>query len=218
MWPFDLVKRKRDFVQGLGKQYPKTPDIAELQTQEFKLMFMCDDMMVAHKNHKLIKDNSQRVSRGFTQQPFEYRIGRYENKGLPFQAKDGMKVKGEIHAVRTSIIPALDNHYDNGVQFARVRVNILVTDRDHKLIPIGSEEVVRNLPPGMIRTVPELGLRHYLSNTRVCVIPADMYVAIKVYWLKEPNSFPKLKPVFPKDQLVWLPSYYHYPIDKNKKE
>lgn len=213
MWPFGRDKKKL-FVQSLGKKYPKTPDITQLQQQEYKLLFVCDDMMQAHNNYKLI-ESGKRVGRGFTQRPFEYRIGRHTGKGLPFQDSDGLKVKGELHAVKTDTIPTLDNHYDNGVQFARVRVNILVTDRDHRLMDIGSEAFVQQLPPGMIRTVPELGLRHYLSNQMVCVIRADMYVAIKQYWLREPNDFPKLQPQFPKEPLVWLPRYYKYPIERN---
>lgn len=213
MW---FGRNKKAFIQSLGKQHPKTPDIAELQAQQYKLLFVCDDMMRAHKNYDMIKDSSAKVSRGFTQLPFEYRMGKHTGKGLPFQDKQGLKIKGELHAVETKAIPALDNHYDNGVQFARVRVNILVTDRDHRLMDIGSEDFVQQLPPGMIRTVPELGLRHYISNQMVCVIRADMYVAIKEYWLREPSSFPKLNPVYPKEPLVWLPRYYKYPIDRNR--
>lgn len=219
MWPFDRAKKKREFIQSLGKQHPHTPDLVELEQASHRLLFVCDDMMVPHVNHKLIKDNSVKVSRGFTQDRFDLRVGRNTGKAVPVMSKDGLRIKGEIHAIESHHFDVLDRHYMNGVQFARVKVKVIVTDRDHQLVDIGNEYFIRKLPPGMIRTVPELGLRHYISNPHVALVTVRMYVAIQAFWLSEADaekSFPIIKPTYPAEPLVWLPQYYKYPIDRNR--
>lgn len=219
MWPFDIRRKKLEFIQALGKRYPSTPDMAELEKSSHHLLFVCDDMMVPHQNHKLIKGHSNKVSRAFTQDRFDFRVGKNTGRALPLMAKDGLRVKGEVHAVETNTFDVLDRHYKNGVEFARVQLKVITTDREHKLVAIGSEAFIRQLPPGVIRTVPELGIRHYLSNHHVHLVTVQMYVAIKAYWLQDADaekSFPTVSPVFPREPLVWLPSYYKYPIERNR--
>jgi hypothetical protein len=219
MWPFDIKRKKREFIQSLGKRYPFTPDMVELEKSSHHLLFVCDDTMVPHKNHKLIKDRGNKVGRGFTQDRFDLRVGRHGGKALPLMAKDGLRIKGELHAVETNTFDALDRHYKNGVEFARVPLKVITTNRDHELVNIGGEEYLKRFPPGMIRTVPELGIRHYLSNQHVHLVTVHMYVAIKAVWLTDTDaekSFPVVKPTFPPEPLVWLPKYYKYPIDRNR--
>jgi len=215
MWPFD--RGKKAFIRGLGKGTSFTKDMPVLEQQHHHLVFLYDDMMRPHKNYELIKDNSVKVGRGFTQQPFDLRITKHNAKAVAFIGNEGLKLKGELHAVQTRHMPILDNHYKNGVEFARVPVNILVTDRNHQLMSIGNEEFLRNFPKGMIRTVPELGLRHYVSIQVVCVISAKMYVGLKSHWNDEDHNLLRRPiPEFPKDNIVWLPKYYRYPIERNK--
>lgn len=215
MWPFNNAKKARQFIKDISRPLPFTPDKAELSQSQYRLMFVCDDMMRAHKGYERIKMNSAQVSRGFTKDSFDFRIGRHTGIGLPFMGK-GLKIKGELHAVETDCIHELDKHYKNGVEFARCRVGILVVDRDHQLMHIGQEEFLKNLPNGMIWTVPELGIRHYLSDQFVCIIKADMYIAIKKHWAKEDLNYPHVPVVHPKEPTVWLPQYFKYPINRNR--
>lgn len=217
MWPFRSTSN--DLIQQISAPLKHTPDKALLVDGQFKLVFVCDDMMRAHKNYSLIKEHSAKVSRGFTRHPFDYRIGKHTGRGLPFMDKAGLKIKGELHAVESQHIIELDKRYKNGVEFARCRVDILAVDRAHQLMHIGDEAFVKNLPPGMIRTVPELQLRHYISDQFVCIIKAYMYIAIKKHWAESPKeeaSYPTVPVVFPKDPTVWLPKYFKYPINRNR--
>lgn len=212
MWPFN---RTNKLVQGLG-QHPFTRDMAKLEEAPYHLVFLCDDMKFAHQHSPKIRPFSRRVCRGFTQQSFDFRVGKYTGKALPFMG-GGLKVKGEIHAVESRHVPVLDNHYRNGVEFARVRVNILAVTREHHIMPIGSEGFLKNLPEGAIRTVPGLGIRHYTSNRQSGVVEASMYVAMQAFWNPEDfRAFPNPMPEFPKDNIAWLPKYYNYPIERNR--
>lgn len=215
MWPFD---RNKKFIQSLGKGHSYTPDMTVLEQGPYQLVFLCDDMKRAHNKHGLIEEQSRRVSRGFTYDKFDFRVGNATGKALPFADKDGLRVKGEIYAVRSEMMPRLDNHYLNGVEFVRVRLQVLVVGRNHQLMSIGNEEFLRELPPGCIRTVPELQMRHYLSNREIRTVSASMYVAMKKFWKdKDINKvFPTVRPTFPEDNIIWLPKYYRYPIERNR--
>lgn len=215
MWPFN---RKQRFIQSLGKSSQYTPDLGVLETSMYRLLFVVDDMKKAHKNYKLLEGHGKRVSRGFTRETFDFRVGKHTGKALPFFAKDGLRVKGELHAVESSHIPVLDKHYQNGVEFVRVPADVLVTGKEHELMSIGNEKFIQNLLPGMIRTVPELGIRHYTSNNRVCVIHAMMYIALRAHWnMPDVNTtFLNPRPEFPQEPLIWLPKYYRYPIERNR--
>lgn len=219
MWPFNRLPK---LVQSLGKAHPYTKDIPELMDSKYKFVFLCDDTQRGFKNHHIIEGNSKEICRGFTQKPMDYRVSRYNAKALPFSHNTGnrLKVKGKLYAVETWKIPALDNHYKNGVEFSRCKTNIIIVDRDHRVMSIGNETFLQRLPPGMIKTVPELGIRHYTSRPLVGILEAYMYVAMRVHWDPDENHslFPNPMPTFPPQELVWLPKYYRYPVDRNRKE
>lgn len=218
MWPFDRQRKLREFVQGLGVR--QTPDVAELEESKYRLVFICDDLQRAHKNYSLIKDHSTKVTRGFTRERFDYRVGKHTGRGLPFLDKDGLRVKGEVHAVRTHhIAQVLDKHYNNGVEFARVHTQAILTDRQHKLLPADCQRFLMEYSSGSTRTLTHRGLTHYLSHRRVSLLRVDMYVALKSHWVDQPNgepSYPKAEVNFPKHALIWLPKYYKYPINRNR--
>jgi hypothetical protein len=209
--------RKRKFIQSLGQQF--TPDMSKVEDSEHKLVFLNDDILPGYQHHHKIEKHLKVVSRGFTQQHFDYRVGKHTGKAVPFHVnKDGgLKVKGKICAVESRAIPILDNHYRNGVEFARVRTHIIVVDRDHQIMSIGNEEFLRHLPPGMIRTMPELGIRHYTSNPLVGLVGMYMYVAMRAHWEYEDfTHLPREIPTFPQQPTIWLPKYYRYPQARNK--
>lgn len=221
MWPFDRTRKKLEFIQSLGRQHPLTPDLVELEQASHRLLFVCDDMMVPHQNHKLIKDHSVKVCRAFTQDRFHLHVGQHTGKALPLVSKEGLRIKGEIHAVESHCFTALDRHYKNGVEFARLKLKVITVDRDHQLIDIGNEQHLQHLPPGAIRTVPELGLRHYVSNPHVHLVTVRMYIAMRRFWIHglsiyDDKSFPIIEPTFPKEPTIWLPKYYKYPIQRNR--
>lgn len=202
--------RRRKFIQSLGQQY--TPDMSRVEDSEHKLVFLHDDITRGF-------DRGKQVARGFTEQHFDYRVGKHTGVAVPFHVnKDqGLKVKGKVFAVESRVIPALDKHYKNGVEFARVRTHIIIVDRDHQIVSIGSEEFLRNLPPGMIRTVPELGIRHYTSNPLVGMVGMYMYVAMRAHWdFRDHTHLPRINPTFPEHPMIWLPKYYRYPVERNR--
>ena len=218
MWFFSSNK-KRAFIQALGKDHPKTPDLAQLEDKRNHLLFVCDDMMRPHQNYEHLQDCSRLAGRGFTRHHFDYRVTKHSGKGLPLPSRNGLRIKGELHLVDTPAFKALDNHYQNGIEFVRMSLQVIVTHADHQLITIGEERKLRDLPPGKITTKHELGIRHYVSDTSADLVHAFMYVAKAEHWVDQDKggfSYPSAEVCFPKNPPHWLPKYYKYPINRNR--
>src|SRR6266446_9162504 len=110
-----------------------TPDISELELHQFVLLFVCDDVMRAGKNYKLIAEHSAKAARGFTMKAFNFYRKRTDGMGIPMRVNTqpdhfsftALKIKGEIHAIRSYHFTEIDAHYRNLQMFRRVKTKIL---------------------------------------------------------------------------------------------
>jgi hypothetical protein len=221
MWPFN--NEKKEFIHRISQPSVLTPDLPMILSKPKQLVFACDDLMYAHQGHDLIKDASMRVGRGFTRNKFDFRVCAQSGMGIPLTGNrhsNPLKIKGEIHAVRSEVIKTLDFVYANGIAYHRTKANVLVPERLLRVFSIGEEETVMHLPPGSIRTFSETGTRRYVSNRMVGIVQAWMYVASKEYWTEIDGgyNYPKADIHEPKDYIPWLPQYYKYPIDLNRNK
>lgn len=169
-----------------------TPDIAALEEQQFHTFFAFDDVMLGCRNYKLIKEYAVTEGRGFTLDAFQFfrkntdgsqvALGNGERSDLAARSgHDFCRIKGELYNVRSAAIPKLDIHYQNGLQYRRHRVKIIYPYRDHMMVEIGNEALLPD-HPGTITTKNELGVRHYVSDEKVCLIEAWIYTGIHSYW------------------------------------
>lgn len=220
MWPFNNNNQKA-FIKSISQVPVTTPDLALLLKDRRQALFVCDDMMGAHQNTDLIKDHATKVARGFTRNKFDFRVHE-SGMGIPLMGNSNsspLRVKGEVHSICSERIKLIDFAYGNGVAYHRTKVGIIVPDRMFKLFPIGEEEVIKDLPPGSIKTLSERGLRRYTSDRRVSVVSAWMYIASKRYWndhIDGGYEFPRAEIHEPKEETPWLPRYYKYPINLNR--
>lgn len=221
MWPFNN-NNQRDFIQSISGIPETTPDLPVLMQNRRQPLFACDDLMDAHQGKDFIRGCSTKIARGYTRNKFDYRIHSDSGIGVPLTGNKNsnpLRIKGEIHSVSSDCFKLLDFAYGNGVAYHRTKVGILVPDRMFKTFQIGDEEAIRSLPPGSIKTYSERGLRRYVSDPRVCIVSAWMYIAKKDYWLEHIDGgyeFPKADIHEPKQRIEWLPRYYKYPINMNR--
>jgi len=191
-----------------------TPDIAELELHKFVLLFVCDDVMRAGRNYKLIADQSAKAARGFTLKAFNFYRKRTDGTGIPMVINTqpdrfnftALKIKGEIHAVEPTAFLKLDHHYQNGVQFRRVRTKILYPTREHGMI-LNKDADGKPLPKAL------QGPKHFLFSERVHPITAWMYIGVPNYWnplLDGGFEFETVSIRYPKEDKSWLVKYYHY--------
>lgn len=223
MWPFN--NNQKDFVQRISTAPEFTPDLAVLQQTPRNLLFACDGLMTAHKGNDLLSTYATKVGRGFTRNKFDYHIHEESGTGIPLTGNkhsNPLRIKGEIFAVQSDHFKMLDFVYGNGIAFHRSRVGLLVPEKLSKQFPIGEEEIVKDLPPGSIKTMSRIGMRRYTSDQRqVTIVQSWMYIAAKEYWLDKIDggyNYPKATIHEPKDYLPWLDRYYKYPLNLDRKE
>lgn len=194
-----------------------TPDIAVLEQKQHWLLFVCDNHMTSGKNHEVIAHHrhpTQKRVRGFTADHFTFFQKRTDGTGIPMPADrpdnrftySALKIKGEVHAVTPECIRRLDEHYQNGVQFKRVRVKILYPQTPHGML-VNKDVRGKPLPPAL------QGAKHFLLPERVDPITCYMYVGMRDYWTDLLDGGFAFEPVpirYPEKDRNWLPKYYHY--------
>lgn len=168
-----------------------TPDIAVLEQHEWQLYFACDETQIGHMKYDLVGENQYKLP-GFTQQSFNYwQPSDPFNPPVPLEATgyrnvmpnypDIAKIKGQVLAIRPQAFLGLDIYKENGVQYERKKVRLIVPYRsirrvsDHPGLPTVDIEFERD----------GLGL----TFEHVCVIRAWMYVGIPEYWDKVISSY-----------------------------
>lgn len=136
-----------------------TKDYLWLESKEWHLFFVCDDLMRRHSRHeKFMKEDTEYKAGAFTESDefsmWKKKVGT-ESFPIPLigyrwsaptmvEQKDETRtkisimelnatrtgrIKGELYLVRPSVLVNLDKYRENGVQFTRKRTKILVPYR-----------------------------------------------------------------------------------------
>ncbi len=191
-----------------------TPDIAILELSQFSHVFVCDDLMMAGKNHKIISDCSAKIARAFTMRSYNFYRKRTDGSSVVMNPSGKMesgcyKIKGEIYSVLSSEMIRLDNHYQNGVQFKRYRTKLLYPTTTVAIVKDVDEDG-KPLP----YTLQGNGHKKvYHSPERVDPIEAWMYIGLRSYWddlLDGGFAFEPVHLAEPERSRNWLPKYYHW--------
>lgn len=180
-----------------------TPDIAKLEEYEYQLLFACDETQIRHVKHNLIEGGIYKCP-GFTQSGYNYwqpetpflpvvpmKATGYRNPipGYPPIAK----IKGQLFAIRPQRFISLDNYKENGVQFLRERVKLIVPYRavkwlsDPSIAPLDMEPyaIEQGNPYIANGNVPSM----YTTKEKVVIIRAWMYIGVPEYWDKLISRF-----------------------------
>lgn len=210
----------KSWLQDRNFDRTRTPDALRLTEQQFQLLFVADRMKVGFSQYSLISEHSAFVCLAFTQKDFNF----YHRKlpfiddlvPLPADPPSGFvpnaKIFGELHSVESLRLTELDNIKENGVQFIRTRVPLVVPYRQMILEDYQDEEG-RPLPIAL------QGKRGVLSPQRVHLVKAWMYVGNPDYWtpmLDGGFDFQSVKLKFPYKEKRWLKKFYHFTEQKNE--
>src|SRR4029077_16894524 len=148
--PKPKVLPSDEWKQRLREAMVYTPDAVQLEQTEYQNLFVCDDLMIGHTDHWMLRD-AERQSAGFTKHNFVfYMRNRVLPLGIPLQAWErgyyrdsdlhggGTRtarvpgntlapIRGEIYAVPSTLFAnSLDKFKMNGTMFIRRRVPIVV--------------------------------------------------------------------------------------------
>ena len=229
---FIQAARQFQSIVGSGINFPSThearwlcdqvrysPDLGYLEQKEWQLLFAVEDFKRSHSRYSLIED-SVFVATAYSTRKFNYWVLEAGDERTPipmenFEEKaeqtiryfpQPLKVKGELHLIRTHQFLGLDTFKMNTVQFRRKRVNVILPYREQGII-LNQDAEGRELPIAL------QGKKFFLSPEKVFVIRAWMYVGNPKYWdhlldagwrgFKPVNCYESRRP--------WLREYYDYP-------
>lgn len=192
-----------EFVHEMREENKHTPDRAILEHHKELLLFVPDAMRRGAKKYELIRDTANYRATAFTDDtffPFVKDLGtestevvlRHLPSGHIMFPPEPARLKGELFTVNDpKTFVNLDEYKENGVQFERKRVEIIVPTR---LLIYSSKKPLPNL-----------------SDVRLMTISAYMYVGVQSYW------DPLLGGVFPaktarlmETPTKWIDKYYFY--------
>lgn len=169
-----------------------TPDISVLEEYEWQLYFAPDETKKDHLKHHLVGDEREYKFPAFTQQKYNY-----WNHAAPFLPPIPMRsetpvnlmpyyppiamIKGEVYAIRPQRFLELDRYKQNGVEYQRERIRLVVPYRkvlwlkDHNLDPsFGVQE--------LFNRSAYAGSSVKTSEERVAIIRAWMYIGKPQFW------------------------------------
>lgn len=195
-----------------------TPDAASLFEYERKLLFVYDGHQSKHEHFpRLVKygptlmDGYSNYPTVFTMQGFAFFHDTPTQKVIPLHAEEDSffpcaKIKGQLHLVRPEVLVSLDKYYENGVQFRRRRVKLLLPYHQKARGPWFTRDG-RPLPRAL------QGWRAKETPEKLHIIEAHMYIGRKAYWdnrLDGGYSTLQCPILFPNIEKNWLPRYYEY--------
>lgn len=195
----------KDLAAQLTASASRSPDLGVLEEAEFQLLFCPDRTMRGCSEYSLI-DESAFVCYAWTLNKYQY----YQQRdGLPIPLKGNrkeilvpsLKIKGELHAVRSGAFRELDNYKDNLVSFRRQRIKLLIPHRPLFKLP----ERYNNGKP-----IPLMTNQFVIGAERISrPVEAWMYEGVPEYWddlLDGGFNFNKVS--IYEDKRPWLGQYY----------
>ena len=198
-------------VKFWNDQVSRTPDNGILEESEFQLLFSPDRTQRGCSQYKLIEDSAY-YCMAYTLPRFNYWLQR-DGLPIPMLATSTerlkyfpppLKVKGEIHAVKSSVFANLDKVKDNLVSFRRQRVKLLVPH--HSIYKLPS-----HYPNG--KPIPLMTGQFHIGGERLKVIEAWIYIGVPDYWDELMDAGYNSAQLFStvshyKDRRPWLGEYY----------
>lgn len=224
---FKALKRAMGFTQYPPKGYSRvaeaktkfTPDIVKLELSEFQLLFIVDDMQRNGPLYAKIAEHSAFQAIGFTEDRFNYFVDKKTGTPVPLLADpreplgNSGQLFGEVHAVRAAHYPELDTIRQNGVQFKRQRIQIMIPYRDQY---VRVSRYSKSLPPQL----------RGLSEEKLHYAECHMYIGIPEVWrpkIKTDLCVSELHREFievsrhkPLKEKGWLSPYFQFKPPKNE--
>lgn len=117
-------------IGNFGRRTTFTPDAAILSRKESHLFFIADEMMEKHYDYARLGAEATNICQVLTQDKFSYWKKNLGKKSFALALENGYtekrQIRGELHLLLTEQIFKLDEHRENGVQYDRKRVKLIL--------------------------------------------------------------------------------------------
>ncbi len=214
-----VPKPDPELMWWLGNVARFTPDIAKLEEYKWQLIFAPDELKRDHVKHDLLGADAQFKIMGYTSKNYQFWDTKNPLEGaVPLEVgKDHTqlpgyppvtRIKGEIFAIRPQRFIDLDNHKQNGIEYFRRRVPLVVPYRkvlflkDHSLDPAFGVTTAINRQEYSGSSVTT-------SEETTCIIRAWMYIGVPQHWDPILSTYDHGHvEVFSAKNRKWLEDYY----------
>lgn len=197
----------KEWLETAKQENILTPDIAKLELSDFHLVFICDNLMRLRAGYNSAAQWLSPLNTVYTKERFSFYKYTKENKEIFLPLRDGVRpIRGELHVTTTEGLQFLDKLYDNGVQFLRERVKVIMPFRT---VYRQKNKTINGKPlPPCLDNIHTL-----LSPEMTKEIRVHMYVANPKMWLHRLDNgylFQRIPTFYPNKLRSWLSEYYFY--------
>lgn len=203
------------FFQEARMMAKHTPDISHLEQYEYQLFFAFDDTQPRHSKFHLLGGDAEFLAPAFTQKRYNFWMPSIPWDPPVAMEAQGYKnimpnypppaaIKGQIFAVRAPAerFISLDTERENGVQFRRERIKLIV--------PYRKIEWIKDLA----KLAHDIEFQEgHIGRTfeKVAIVRAHAYIGIPKYWDKLISAFDwGSVDTFESRNRPWATTYYQY--------
>lgn len=222
-----LVKRPNpEFMWWMNEITKFTPDIATLEEYHWQLIFTPDELKRDHVQHHRLGEDSKFKFPAFTVKKFHYWNPKNPLEGMiPMALVDGYvnpvpwfppvaSIKGEIYMIRPQRFLDIDRYYQNGIEYQRHRIRLVVPYRSVKLLKDHTLDPRFGVTTAINRS-EYVGSSIVTSEEITCIIRAWMYIGKPSYWdpLLNSHGYDPVETFTSKNRVDekgrrWLTEYY----------
>ena len=199
------TKPTQEWLDTAKQENQYTPDIAEVESRKFNFIFVYDEKMHRRPGYKVIEEHTVPMHTVYTKDKFFMYKHIPDGRVIPIP-EGNRPIRGELHVTTGEGLIYLDKLYENGVEFLRQRVKVILPFRTvfrKKNKAINSKP----LPPCLDN------IHTLLSAERTEELRVWMYVAKPEVWLDRLDAgytTERITSYTPNKLRSWLNEYYFY--------
>lgn len=175
------------WLEAADREVDFTPDLWKLEQYEWQLLFTYDETQWAHREYRIIKEDSFNCCDAFTVKTHElwqknlgaktFPIAIEAENRPPWRATH-QKIRGEVHALRPHVFKVLDKYKLNGLEFERKRVRVLVPNKMKLWTQDGGTELKNSVK--LIQAWMYVGIPSYWDD-QIAHSPIETYSAVETF-------------------------------------
>lgn len=221
------------WIAEASQLYPNTPDLWWLGKRHLQLIFVYGTQMRGHPQHELIDQHSVYAATTYTDGKFSLWKKKLGKESFPIAIEgstplpDGhlaagwkpptwalpprARIQGELYAIDTQQLIALDKHYQNTLEFQRKRVPLVIPYK--KLYRIPGSAMQQQIAEQMGGRFKD---EVVTSENDVATVKAWMYIGKSEYWTDQSDHLFSPGNTF-RSRVGWLGDYYAFTKEEYSK-
>lgn len=223
------------WIAEASQLYPNTPDLWWLSRRHFQLLFVYGTQMRGHPQHELVMNYGAYAATTYTDGKFSLWKKRLGKESFPIALEDSTplpdghlaagwkpptwslppraRVQGELYALETPQMYALDKHYENTLEFKRKRVPLIIPYHKLYRIPYENSDTQKQIAEAIGTDFKD---QVVTSESCVELVRAWVYIGKSDYWTNQSDHLFSPGNTF-RSRKGWLGDYYAFTKEEYSK-